>query len=187
MWYPCIFLDGNYSVNELGEVRSNERYGLDNRKINSKIIKPYEINSGYLVVDLRHNGQTKKFLVHRLVYCTIYNIDININMVIHHKDHNRHNNSILNLDILTHSQNTLEYVNSEFYKPKTIEQRKNFGKRNRDIHKKKLVQIDLNTNSVIREFEALSDVKELGYAPTSISRVCLGKQNTSYGYKWKYI
>ena len=82
------FLDGNYSVNELGEVRSNERYGFDNRKINSKIIKPYEINSGYLVVDLRHNGQTKRFLVHRLVYCTIYNIDININMVVHHKDHN---------------------------------------------------------------------------------------------------
>ena len=89
--------------------------------------------------------------------------------------------------MITSSQNTLEYVNSEFYKPKTIEQRKAFGKRNRDINKKKLVQIDLNTNSIIKEFEALSDVKELGYDPASISRVCLGKQNTSYGYKWKYI
>lgn len=189
MWYPCKFLDNEYSVNELGQVKSNERYSLiDNRKINAKILKPYEINSGYLVVDLRYRNKTIKFLVHRLVYCTIYDVDINTDMVIHHKDHNRHNNNILNLDMITYSQNTLEYVNSKFYKPKTNEQRKAFGMMNRNIHKKKIAQIDLKTGNIIRKFEAIRDVnREFGYDTSAISRVCLGKQKTSYGYGWKYI
>ena len=62
MWYQCKFLDNEYYVNELGQVKSNERYSLiDNRKINAKILKPYEINSGYLAVDLRYKNKTIKF------------------------------------------------------------------------------------------------------------------------------
>ena len=29
--------------------------------------------------------------------------------------------------------------------------------------------------------------REFGYDTSAISRVCLGKQKTSYGYGWKYI
>ena len=188
MWYECKFLDSNYSVNELGEIRSNERIGTDGRKVYSRIIKPYEINTGYLIVDLRHKGKTKRFLLHRLVYCTINNIDINTKKVIHHIDHNRKNNTISNLAMITQSENITEYVNSEYYKPQSIEHRKHLAKLARDRFKKKIVQIDLTTHEIIKEYDALTDVKrELGFDMTAISRVCLGKQKTAYGYMWKYV
>lgn len=188
MWYNCSFLDNAYAVNEFGEVRSNERYGLDGRIVHSKILKPYEINTNYLVVDLRYNGERRRYLVHRLVYCTINNIDINTNLVIHHKDHNRHNNSISNLDIITQSDNIREYVNSEFYKPKSEEARRQFGVRNREIHRKRVAQIDFYTGRVIRIFDALMDVQRiLGFEPASVARVCRGQQKSSYGYFWLYL
>jgi NUMOD4 motif. len=188
MWYNCSFLDNAYAVNEFGEIRSNERYGLDGRIVHSKILKPYEINTNYLVVDLRYNGERRRYLVHRLVYCTINNIDINTNLVIHHKDHNRHNNSISNLDIITQSENIREYVNSEFYKPKSEEARRQFGARNREIHRKRVAQIDFYTGRVIRIFDALMDVQRiLGFEPASIARVCRGQQKSSYGYFWLYL
>ena len=65
---------------------------------------------------------------------------------------------------------------------------KDFGIMNRNIHKKKIAQIDLKTGNIIRKFEAIRDVnREFGYDTSAISRVCLGKQKTSYGYGWKYI
>ena len=58
----------------------------------------------------------------------------------------------------------------------------------RNIHKKKIAQIDLKTGNIIRKFESIRDVnREFGYDTSAISRVCLGKQKTSYGYGWKYI
>lgn len=187
MWYNCSFLDNAYSVNELGDVRSNERYGLDGRIVHSRILKPYEINSHYLVVDLMYRGEKLKFLVHRLVYCTINNIDINTNLIVHHKDHNRHNNALYNLEMITHSENIREYVNSEFYVSRSEEFNRSFGIRNREGHKKRVAQIDFRTGKVIRIFDALSDVRQLDFEPASIARVCKGKQKSSYGYFWLYV
>lgn len=71
----------------------------------------------------------------------------------------------------------------------------NWGTRNeRRIEKqingkcsKPILQIDKNTNKVIAEFPSLREVKRLfGYKPQNISVCCNGKQNTAYGFKWKY-
>ena len=40
---------------------------------------------------------------------------------------------------------------------------------------------------IIKTFECISDVKrDLGFDISAISRCCKGKQNSSYGYKWKF-
>src|SRR3990167_3469748 len=50
--------------------------------------------------------------------------------------------------------------------------------------KKKIKQLDLNSN-FIREWDSGHQVKkELGYDNSSIARVCRGKQKTSYRFKW---
>lgn len=50
----------------------------------------------------------------------------------------------------------------------------------------KTIQMSLN-GDFIKEWESLTSIKkELGYDMSLISRVCIGKGNTAYGYKWAY-
>jgi group I intron endonuclease len=51
---------------------------------------------------------------------------------------------------------------------------------------KKVLQYDLN-NNLIAEYESLQDVgRKTGFKVGGISKCCLGKGNTAYGFKWKY-
>lgn len=187
MWYNCKFLDNNYAVSDEGQVRRNRGYGADGRIINEHILKPYKMKNGYQVVDVRFKGETLRFLVHRIVYCTINDVDINTKLVVHHEDHNRSNNCIDNLGLITQKENIQEYVNSDRYVPISEERKRSIGKRTRESLRKEVIQIDIKTNKVIRKFEALRDVRTLGIDPSSVMRVCKGKQKTSYGYYWQYV
>lgn len=55
--------------------------------------------------------------------------------------------------------------------------------------KKRVRQIDINTNQVIAEFESIiAAAKSLGKNKSShIVEVCKGKLKQAYGYKWEYI
>lgn len=57
------------------------------------------------------------------------------------------------------------------------------GERN----KKPVLQIDINTGEIIKEWASAADIKnELGYSNTSILNCCKGKYKTSYNYIWRY-
>lgn len=187
MWYNCKFLDNNYAVSDDGQVRRNQGYGFDGRIIHEHILRPFTMKNGYKVVDVRYKGRTIRFLVHRLVYCTINNIDINTELVVHHKDHNRSNNCIDNLGLITQRENLHEYFYSDRYIPMSAERRRDVGKYARESLRKEIFQIDIHTNEVIRKFDAIEDVRALGIDPSSVIRVCKGKQKTSYGYYWQYV
>jgi len=59
--------EGLYQVSDSGMVRSLDRTDSMSRKIQARVLKPWKINSGYLVVGLCKNGKVKRCLVHRLV------------------------------------------------------------------------------------------------------------------------
>jgi group I intron endonuclease len=53
--------------------------------------------------------------------------------------------------------------------------------------KKPVTQIDLISNEPIKEWDSASDVgKAFGVSPTSITKVCKGKSEYAYGFKWSY-
>lgn len=56
---------------------------------------------------------------------------------------------------------------------------------------KKVQQLDIETGTVLKTFESLTHAfKSLNITkgnPWGIGRVCSGKQETSYGYKWKFV
>lgn len=59
-----------------------------------------------------------------------------------------------------------------------------------EANSKKVAMIDKDTNEIIKIFNSLSDVsnyvnKEGSHS--NISKVCLGKRKTAYGYKWKFM
>jgi hypothetical protein len=61
---------------------------------------------GYLGVQLANKGVRKSYLVHRLVAeCFIPNPKPLINNIVNHKDGNKQNNSIENLEWVTNSEN----------------------------------------------------------------------------------
>lgn len=50
-----------------------------------------------------------------------------------------------------------------------------------------VLQIDINTNLVIKEWKSSVDVQNcLGYDASSIRKVCKGKRYSCNGYKWRY-
>lgn len=98
MWMPIVGYEGIYEVSNFGRVKSN-KFGKE------RILKPYDCH-GYREVDLRLNNKSKRFRVHRLVAVAfIPNQNPEIKTFINHKDGNRGNNHVDNLEWCTQSEN----------------------------------------------------------------------------------
>ena len=73
------------------------------KKLKGKSLKPFNVGAGYLAVMFELNG--KKHYVHRLVAEVFLNkID---GLEVNHKDGNKHNNCVDNLEWVTKSENML--------------------------------------------------------------------------------
>ena len=99
----------NYQASNLGRIRSVEHYIKSNFhnckmvKRKGKILKQYKDN--YYKIDINENGKTKKKLVHRLVASTFIP-NLENKPCVNHKDGNKLNNHISNLEWCTYSENT---------------------------------------------------------------------------------
>ena len=157
-----------YQVSDLGNVKSKN---WRNTK-QEKVLTPKRQNRGYLQVELVNATGKKTFLIHRLVANAFLDPIAGCNAV-NHKDEDKRNNSVGNLEWCTNSQNMAAYIrNHKSTKPVTriepIEQRSLSGS---------LIRIWDNANALKRE---------TGYHPTSIWKCCEGHQKQAYGYKWQY-
>lgn len=87
----------NYEVSSFGRIKN--RY-------TNRILKPALSNHGYYEVNLWKNNKGKTHLVHQLVY-SYFQKDFNLQgWVINHKDGNKLNNNIGNLEKTTYQQNS---------------------------------------------------------------------------------
>lgn len=102
VWENIEGFNGVYQISNLGRVKSFKK----NKFINGKILKLETSNRyGYLRISLRRQGQEKKYLIHRLVAkAFIYKGNGNI---VNHKDGNKQNNNVNNLEWCTRSENDL--------------------------------------------------------------------------------
>lgn len=115
-WRAVHGHEGVYQVSNLGNVRSIGRF------VNTPVPKTTVIykrfrpgvaliptmnkRTGYMVVTLYKDGKPQKHTVHRLVAeAFIENPDKK--KCVNHKDYNRTNNNIANLEWVTHSENAL--------------------------------------------------------------------------------
>lgn len=92
MWKVCP-LNQNYSVNTEGQIKNNRT---------GRILKPWKIKVGYYVIRLGLNG--KHHQLHRIVSITFIPTD-NYKLDVNHKDGNKLNNRVDNLEWITRSQN----------------------------------------------------------------------------------
>ena len=96
-WKSVVGYEGLYMVSNWGRVKSI-KFGKE------RILKPVTNSSGYLLVGLYKNNIEKKYSVHRLVAEAFIPNPYNLPQV-NHKDENKQNNVVSNLEWCTHEYN----------------------------------------------------------------------------------
>lgn len=158
-WRDIVDYEGLYQVSNLGRVRS---------LITNKILKQQKDKNGYLFVGIRKNGKRKFKKIHRLVAEAFLDNPNNLPEV-NHKDENKTNNVVSNLEYCDHKYNT------------------NYGTRNirSKISQSKTVVAYKNGVEVLR-FSSTAEAQRNGYNSGNISCCCRGIYKQYKGFKWKY-
>src|SRR5215469_72673 len=107
----------NYKISNLGRVYSRKRTIVDSlgriRHWGGIILKPgISKQLGYQIVVLRKNRKGKTCYVHQLVW-EAFNGEIPDGLETNHKDGNKANPELSNLELVTHSENGLHSVRIE--------------------------------------------------------------------------
>lgn len=175
---------GNYQVSTFGSVRSIARIencdGRYFRKRNGRILKPIQGGSGYLQVNLCLNGKHRIVTIHRLVIKHFLKNPKNKPQT-NHKDGNKHNNHISNLEWSNASENGLhsyrELGNVAWQK----------GRQGENMPTSKpVLQETLDGKLVKRWGCGLDAVRDGGFESSCISRCVQGIYKTHKGYIWEY-
>ena len=151
----------NYTISDKGEIVNTNT---------NKKLKGYIRKDGYVIISLSKGGKKYKCYLHRLVAETFIPNPNNLPQV-NHKDEDKSNNDVTNLEWITPKDNC------------------NYGTRNERQglgHSKPIEQYDLEGN-FIKEWDSAAQVeRDLGFNHQNISKCCLGQQKTAYNYKWKF-
>lgn len=190
MWKPIPSYEGRYSANEKGEIRSEDMpfdFIAGNKRIKytkkGKILKQTENSHGYLCVSIHKDGKQRVVQSHILIAKTFLPNPEN-KPQINHKDGNKKNNAIENLEWVTARENLLHAFKTGLNpgsKPWTGKKGKNHC---RSIP---VIMCSLNGEE-IQEFENMTFAANyLGVNSCShISQCAKGQRKSCGGYKWKY-
>lgn len=114
VWENIKGYEGLYQVSNIGRVKALRKivhYNNAQRTQEERIMRPEVIKKGYLRVLLCFKGTQKHQQVHRLVY-SAFKGDIPEGILINHKDLDKKNNCIDNLELMTNRQNAHHYRRS---------------------------------------------------------------------------
>lgn len=107
VWKDVPDYEGYYQVSNKGRVKSLSRTLSIGRFLKEKILKNGFDGRGYSKVILCKNTFIKTYKIHKLVAICFLNHKPNgLKLVVNHKDFNRLNNQIDNLEIVTNRENT---------------------------------------------------------------------------------
>lgn len=167
IWKDIKNYEGHYQISSIGRVRNI---------ISGKLKTLFKHICGYEKVTLYNNGKGKKYYIHRLVAEAFIPNPDNLPFV-NHKDENKTNNCIDNLEWCTNEYNL------------------NYGTRNNRISKKQIN--DANKSKVVLQYTldgmllykwpSTHEIeRQLGYVSNYIGDCCNGKYKKAYNFIWKY-
>ena len=156
-------IDGydKYQISNTGRVKS-----LNNRK--PKILNPTKNSHGYLLVSLSKRGKRKSCKVHRLV-AMAFIPNYENKPAVNHKDENKENNNVSNLEWCTLAYNTAYSKNLEKAYQATRKAVVCYKKREKIV------------------FSSITEAaKTLDISRSSISNCLSGRSLTAGGFNWRY-
>lgn len=157
-WRDIKDYEGLYQVSNLGRIQS---FYFDR-----KLLLKLRFNGHYYQVTLYKNGKPKQYNVHRLVAETFISNPKNLPYV-NHKNEDKTDNSIENLEWCTHEYN-IDYG--------TCQERRIATQR------KPVICVETG-----KRYVSMVDAgKQLGISYKHMSDCCKGKRKTTGGYHWKY-
>ena len=160
IWKDVVGFEGSYKVSNFGNVKSLR---------NKKILIP-SINRGYKRITLCKNGKRENKVIHRIVAEAFLDNPKNF-LCVNHKDENKLNNCVENLEWCDIKYNT------------------NYGtciERRSKNNQKPVNQYDLNMN-FIKRYESIKEASNGNYSLyTHIGECCKGKHFSVGGYIWRY-
>ena len=162
---------GLYQVSNIGRVKS-----LGNGKTRKeKILKAKKTKECYLRVGLCKEGKQKWFYVHRLVaHMFIENDDPEHKTDVNHKDENKENNCVDNLEWCTTQYNHDFGTRNE-----------RAGKSSGKTRSKKVIGYSTTTTKVII-LQSTRQAEKFGFDHGHICKCCNGKLKQHKGYVFKY-
>ena len=161
-WKDINGYDGIYQINSDGQILSLNT---------NKVLKPHSDKDGYLLINLYKHKVSKSFKVHRLV--ADHFIDTEKKETVNHKDGNKKNNKVDNLEWASRSENNKHAFDNGL-------------KTQKADYLKKTVMITKGEISMF--FESVKDCSVyLNCDNSFVAKVARGKQKTCKGYEIKYI
>lgn len=161
IWRDVVGYEGLYKVSTEGNIKSIRR---------NKLLSPDTGRNGYKRVSLYKNKTIKHYSVHRLVAQAFIPNPNNLPQV-NHKDEDKSNNCVSNLEWITHKDNCIYGTRLE---------------RMSKTRSKPIIQLSLE-GDFIREWNSTREAaKFIGCFRQNINNCLRGVTKTAYGYKWKY-
>lgn len=150
-----------YEVNQFGEIRHKKR---------KHILAPRLNSGGYGYVGFKINGKLKNFAIHRIV-ANAFIPNPNGYSEVNHKDYNRLNNCVDNLEWVTSSNNKQHAYQKEA----------------NHVARGKSVEQYTKTGQYVATYQTVSEAaRAMGCCIAAISNCCLGRTKTSQGFLWRF-
>lgn len=207
---PVKGYEGYYEVDQFGRVFGLNRIVEveDNGRVYQKPVKGKQMKqsvhtAGYKTVSLTKKGKTKTEFVHRIVAQAFLDNPNNLPFV-NHRDEDRTNNFVENLEWCTVSYNStynnvhkkrakklVGIPHTDEHKEKISKSLKEYYQTNKSasigrVSKKKKRVIGVKGNEVFH-FDSICEAsKFVNGARANITRSCNSEFKTAYGYKWMF-
>lgn len=160
IWKDVIGFEGLYQISSLGNVKSLQK---------NIILKPALTKKKYYVVKLCFKNNSKSIVVHRLVASAFITNPFNKPSV-NHINGIKIDNVVENLEWCTNKENTIHAYKIGLKKPCY----------------KSVAQISLK-GEIIKIYNSIKEAgRSLNIDASSITKVCLNKQQTAMGFKFKH-
>ena len=199
VWKAIPGYEGIYEVSDQGNVRSLDRYVYRPTLLwgqaamtfcEGRELKPQRDKKGYLEICLSNGCKktAKRFKVHRLVAMAFIPNPDSLPMV-NHKDEDKHNNRVDNLEWVTPQQNCLHG---------TATARQNKSRHHNDPDNKRWKEIAMKhalgccrynkaDNTLVKQYASLTEAaQDSGTNITTILNQCKGKTQSRTSTYWRY-
>ena len=175
-WKDVVGYEGFYQVSNKGNVRSVARKDSRGHRCGGRILKLQYNGYGYIQAKLCKNGKSKKKSAHRLV-AEAFIPNPKGFLEVNHKDENKSNNRVENLEWCTREYNV------------------NYGTRTEKTSKK-VRAVNIETSEVLT-FNSTREAGRNGYSHSGVAAACggvykagteklIGDGRTYKGYRWSY-